>query len=187
MPIMTELLGADAIFLLRLIFGPLQGMNLRNLIWHGFFGDEEFSEHYASLMMFVIISLADISGAIEAIEKGRRELLDLSKYDRPVTVPSFSIDIVDSSFFVPYNQRGVWKQALTYYQEGRNYHCLVLLFPLLENSLRCLFAVLNHCEDRVMSAERETTYLTFDHILSPQLDQRAEKNKLFTELDRSIL
>jgi hypothetical protein len=200
MPDLHNLIGSDIVFMLRLVQGPVQGMNIRNLLWHGFFGDNEFQKCYASLMMMLIVSLADIPAVMtvrfrfsctdqnKAVTKGRRTLLNMSKFDKPVDVPSFNIEtLVDSSYIVPTSQRKLWKKAMQYYYSGHHYYCIALLFPLMENALRRLYGVVNNCEDVVMSAERNVTYVTFEHVLTPQLNERTDKNFIFDELSPTLL
>ncbi|KAL6040678.1 hypothetical protein QOT17_025284 [Balamuthia mandrillaris] len=59
-PYLVEVLGEDLIFLLRTTVGPLEGLNLRNLTWHGFFTQHEFSSIYTSLMLMIVLSLKPI-------------------------------------------------------------------------------------------------------------------------------
>ncbi|KAK3742251.1 hypothetical protein QZH41_009019, partial [Actinostola sp. cb2023] len=58
---------------------------------------------------------------------------------------------------------------------------LILLIPQLEHSLRKVFAWVNGCPDRVLTAESTTLYTTFDEILAPSLPDGSEnqlRNKI---------
>jgi hypothetical protein len=39
-----DALGSDVVFLVRGFAGPPPGLNLRNLLWHGFMSPREFPE-----------------------------------------------------------------------------------------------------------------------------------------------
>jgi len=86
-PALERLLGADAVFVVRCLVGPPNGLNLRNLVWHGFIdpddgdgdgddGDDENCEDengrrfhagrlhpaYLDFLMVLIASLGDLLG-----------------------------------------------------------------------------------------------------------------------------
>src|SRR6185437_4250178 len=52
------ILGEDFIFLLRCLFGPPNSINLRNILWHGFPCEEEFSPTPAIWYYSLIVVLA---------------------------------------------------------------------------------------------------------------------------------
>jgi hypothetical protein len=188
---LQDILGFDIIFLLRLISGPLQGMNLRNITWHGFLKDDEFPECYASFLLILILSLSDLEQVKLAYKEGnRRPLKTLLDYDTPI---EFSFDLeqacslIDNNFFVPPNQREQWKLSMSMYAQGNVYYTAATMYPLLEHALRRLFAFINSCEDRVLSAETNKLYTTFDDILCPIVEPSMERNKLYVELGVPIL
>ncbi|CAG8653560.1 11150_t:CDS:2, partial [Paraglomus occultum] len=55
---LADILGEDFVFLLRCLFGPPNSMNLRNIIWHGFICEEEFSPTPAIWYYCLIVVLA---------------------------------------------------------------------------------------------------------------------------------
>jgi len=50
------LLGEQAVILLKTVFSP-QGLNLRNLVWHGFLTAEELPPSHVSLLIMLFLSL----------------------------------------------------------------------------------------------------------------------------------
>lgn len=42
--------------------------------------------------------------------------------------------------------------------------CLIMLLPLLEHMLRCMFGSCNNCEFRIMTAESSEFYTTLDNV-----------------------
>jgi hypothetical protein len=188
-----DVLGEDAMFMIRLVCGPLQGMNFRNLLWHGFFADNEFEPCYASLMIILIASIGELPRVIEIIDnEGKRfPITNMSHYDSEFPVVDINYEqvcnMIDASCFVPVCQRSLWKESIRLYQSREHYYSLSLVFPLLEHALRRMYAFLNNRTERVMSAETEMVYITFDNLVSSQLDFGIGKNKLFDEIDTTIM
>jgi hypothetical protein len=188
MPQLNEILGPNIIFLLRLIIGPIQGMNLRNLMWHGFFSDDEFYNGYAALLLVLIPSIAALPVVKQSYLVESRPLLKGSNYDCPTTPIPFNVDqLLHATYFIPPTQTKLWKEALSLYEQGEHFYSAVLIFPLLEQAMRRLYAFYNQREDKVVSAETETCYVTFEDILSPQLEYGTGRNALFDQLDPEIL
>eukprot|EP00759_Apiculatamorpha_spiralis_P035428 PhF_6_TR36189/c0_g1_i1/m.52744 len=55
--VLRDFLGADFMFFLQCLFGPLYGLNLRNLAWHGFLSREEWYEPYNTLLLLTVWSI----------------------------------------------------------------------------------------------------------------------------------
>jgi len=184
-------LGAEFVFLFRCFSGPLQGLNLRNITWHGFLDSTHFPRSVASFLIHLIISLSqkeNIKQILETAESKslRRSLNDvfdipdqsgnflrtmLSDYIREgPSVPTEMHRLIDDSFFIPHRSKNDWKMSMKYYREGENYLSLVLLFPHLEHAMRRLFAYLNNNFNRLFSAETDQLYTTFDEILHPSIE-----------------
>ncbi|KAL0485574.1 ER membrane-associated RNA degradation protein [Acrasis kona] len=182
---LVSLLGPDVIFMLRLVCGPLQGMNFRNLLWHGFFSDDEFEPVYASLLLLLVVSIADIPGILQSLIT-RPPLQDISRFDKPIDTPDFGNyieDIVDNCYIIPSCQRALWKESLRHHVDHEYYYCAVTLFPLIEHALRRMFVHVNDRENHVLSAETQAVYITFDHIFSNQIGPQLMYNYLFDEID----
>lgn len=65
MDMLHKRIGSDKIYLLRMLIGPLHGINVRNLLWHGFVAGHEFPVHFACLIFALLLSLAkDLSDTI---------------------------------------------------------------------------------------------------------------------------
>ncbi|KAK7066662.1 hypothetical protein SK128_017783 [Halocaridina rubra] len=89
-------------------------------------------------------------------------------------------EILAKSPLVPDIMLPAWDKAL-YLLEGEKYGlCLTLLFPLLECSLRCLYAQVNNMFERVITAENSSYYTTIDEILQLYLenDNACSKSRL---------
>ena len=49
------------VFLLRAFIGLPTGMNVRNLLWHGFVNLEEFEPAYSSFLLILMLSISKLS------------------------------------------------------------------------------------------------------------------------------
>jgi hypothetical protein len=180
-PILHEVLGPDVIFLLRVVCGPVEGMNLRNRVWHGAFSDG-IPAPYASLLLMLIVSITELPDVLKALQP-RRILKDLSHFNTLAHVPPIDMDtMIDSSYFIPMDRRAAWKQAISLCREGNHYYCAVLLFPLLEHAMRRLYNYYNEIE-----SDLEPFHCNFDDILQPHMEFGVARNKLFDKLDPSLL
>ncbi|XP_065066528.1 endoplasmic reticulum membrane-associated RNA degradation protein-like isoform X2 [Rhopilema esculentum] len=62
---------------------------------------------------------------------------------------------------------------------------VILFLPQLEHALRCLFVVVNQCPGRLLTAESDVLYTTFDEMLAKDIDED-KPNKLLTEIGRNL-
>ncbi|CAI8028647.1 Endoplasmic reticulum membrane-associated RNA degradation protein, partial [Geodia barretti] len=86
------------------------------------------------------------------------------------------------SYFVPASMLPLWLAGLDAFKHQMYHHSLVLLLPALEHGLRRVFACVNHCPHRVLTAESTALYTTFDEILSPTLHDHLSPNRLHHEI-----
>ncbi|CAH8628132.1 unnamed protein product [Dicrocoelium dendriticum] len=78
-PILEDLCGRNCILLLRLLFGPVTSMNLRNLAWHGFVSPSDMDQVDEAVILFVFILIMSIGQRLtkRAIEAGRPSCITL--------------------------------------------------------------------------------------------------------------
>ena len=90
-------------------------------------------------------------------------------------------ELVGRSFFVVPMFEEVWIEAFSSYFEQKNsYKSLILLFPLLEHSVRRIYATSNNCGSKMLTASTSTLYTTLDTLMSPLLQgSETEPNKIF--------
>nr|XP_005304023.1 endoplasmic reticulum membrane-associated RNA degradation protein isoform X9 [Chrysemys picta bellii] len=100
---LAAVFGQSVMNVLRVFIGSPYGLNLRNILWHGFASPQEIPAKYAD--------------------------------------------------------------------------CVILLLPQLETGLRLLFATVNKCPNRLLTAESSSLYTTFDEMLTKQLNDK-EINQL---------
>ncbi|XP_064403083.1 endoplasmic reticulum membrane-associated RNA degradation protein-like isoform X1 [Halichondria panicea] len=182
---MEQALGHTAVFILRCVIGPPTGLNLRNIVWHGFFSYSEIPPQYS---VFILVLAASL-GPLLSSPLSFRPHLTLTQ-DTPLALVFQELGpgdcvllegVVSHSFFVLPTMLPVWRSALEAFTGGRYAECLVLLLPSLEHGLRRVFAASNGCPHRALTAESTTLYTTFDEMLSPLLPS-GEANKLISEI-----
>lgn len=183
------ILGKEFVFIFRCFSGPLQGLNLRNVVWHGFLDSTHFSRSFSSFLIVLIITLAkreSVKNILQTSNKMRRSfnmMMDIppgSGNPCRSKISNYLLNdenaqqqverLIDSSYFIPFRSKKDWKLSLSYYRQGNFYLSFVLLFPHLEHALRRLFAFSNQNFVRLFSAETDQVYTTFDEILHPSLD-----------------
>ncbi|XP_068219837.1 endoplasmic reticulum membrane-associated RNA degradation protein-like isoform X2 [Palaemon carinicauda] len=74
-------------------------------------------------------------------------------------------EIIYQSPLVPDVMMPVWTKILDLLEEKRYGLCLILLLPMLECSMRCLFALANEETSRILTADNSSFYTTLDEIL----------------------
>ena len=75
--------------------------------------------------------------------------------------------------FIPRSKISILKLALQRYQEGEEWRSLNILLPEWECFCRILFSNINSCPERLLTAEADTLYTTFDVMMSQHLpDQK---------------
>ncbi|XP_078671984.1 endoplasmic reticulum membrane-associated RNA degradation protein-like [Branchiostoma floridae x Branchiostoma belcheri] len=190
---LTEIFGCTAMSCLHVLIGPPSSLNLRNIAWHGFFSPGEAPDMYVSFLLVVVATLGEQTPFL--YEVSHRTPLDLSPQLEqlqqvfPVLqvadVPGLR-DVIHRTAFIQPSMMPYWEKALEKFSDQSYGHCLLLLLPQLEHGLRRVFAVVNNCPQRMLTAESSVLYTTFDEILSPTL-QDGSTNLMSSELGDSYM
>ena len=190
-----DLFGKDIIFLLKLLIGPLHGINLRNITLHGFMTTNEWFNGFTSLILMLIFSISPIC-------KNLRKNFEINFQQRPfekcvhkykkkmLNFKDFDISILDEflnrSLFIIPNVKDQWKKSFEFFKKNEFYNCLVYLFPLIEHSIRRIYVCSNeNSVDRLLTAEQHSLYTTLDILLTEQMtfsENKEEKNQIFKEI-----
>ncbi|XP_046551807.1 endoplasmic reticulum membrane-associated RNA degradation protein-like [Haliotis rubra] len=187
-PELQDIFGEIVIQILRVVIGPPISLNIRNVAWHGFPAPGEIQDRLCWFLLLLVPSLG------ERLQQNGVDPLNIM-HRTPVIVnqdqllagslPALSTDdlisieqLFTSTDFVQQQFVPVWHRSLDLYREARYGQSLVLLLPQVEHSLRRVFAAINGCPDRVLTAEATTLYTTFDEILDKYLPSQAENGLL---------
>ncbi|XP_078349682.1 endoplasmic reticulum membrane-associated RNA degradation protein-like [Oculina patagonica] len=195
---LKEVFGDTVVSLLHILIGPPSSLNLRNVLWHGFAAPAEVPVQYASLLLVITASMSSKlkDAPFCSREIKRRPLVNLStcaddnlyRIFPPLQLSNMQeiSKFFHSSFFIIPSMLPLWILALEYFKQQRFDFCVIQLLPQLENGLRRVFACVNNCLHRVLTAESTVLYTTFDEILSPVLQDGSE-NLLRQEIGDSHL
>uniref|UniRef100_A0A8D8IHQ6 Endoplasmic reticulum membrane-associated RNA degradation protein n=1 Tax=Culex pipiens TaxID=7175 RepID=A0A8D8IHQ6_CULPI len=162
---LNDLLGEPTIFLLRVLLGSPNGINLRNLVWHGFPNEGEVSCLYR---IFLVEMLNSIGGRLEElgfVVEFRSCLQESNLLVRKMNLPRFDValleEVVTSSSELQEIQRAGWLRSIALYKEEQFYCCVCMVLPQLEMFLRILYGGLY---GRDFRAKIDQYYIIMDTI-----------------------
>ncbi|XP_045860321.1 endoplasmic reticulum membrane-associated RNA degradation protein isoform X2 [Meles meles] len=173
---LAQVFGRPVMDVLKVFVGSPCGLNLRNVLWHGFASPHEIPPKYCSMMMLLTaglgqllksyleqselvlahrapVALANLEEMIVFPGKCRTSQLPLRKGDVTPEVLGVLEDVMRNSTFVPKVMMPYWEAALLSFRSHRFADCAVLLLTQLEAGLRRVFAAVNQCPRRLLTAE----------------------------------
>eukprot|EP00092_Neocalanus_flemingeri_P001078 GFUD01001149.1.p1 GENE.GFUD01001149.1~~GFUD01001149.1.p1 ORF type:complete len:655 (-),score=153.21 GFUD01001149.1:11-1975(-) len=187
-----ELLGTPCMTFLRIIFGSPHSLNLRNIVWHGFGFPGEISNIFASVTFLIFTSIGNILKQ-KTLKLSKRKMLSISRIkkidDQNVGKYLKNINLEElarnSKLFYSRNLKNLNK-ILSYFKSEEFALCSVMLLPLLEVTFRKLFVIENDCPERMLTAEAESLYTTYNEIFEEFLEN-SEKNKIQDVLGEDLM
>ncbi len=159
----SQTLGKDISTLLMSICGSPKSLNVRNLVWHGFLLPGELDETKFILGLVMLASL--IGQRIPSVT--RRPGVHI----KVLNPPELSRDLLSRLLPTPLARRESFVTRVFEALEARRYYlALVLILPELEFLLRWIFAKVNECPERVLTAENDAYYTTMSEVLAEKLE-----------------
>ncbi|KAJ3065196.1 hypothetical protein HDU98_011416 [Podochytrium sp. JEL0797] len=169
-----SLLHPTLIKVLKVLFVPT-GLNLRNLVWHGFVTSAEIPYSYIDLMVLLIRDTFNLN-AIFDLEMNAT--WQLNSFDRHPNLTAFHdfpqtaleilhnsdhhlATLIEETRFVPDSHKPQLLESLDALQRGQELMFLFHAFPVLEHSLRCLFANVNNVPE-IAVAHVDAYFSTLD-------------------------
>lgn len=188
--------GQVVMDVLRIFVGSPCGLNLRNVLWHGFASPQEIPAKYCAMLLFLTAGLGQLLQTYLLQTKYvlvhrpyvtfiRLEDLDAFPDLNHETL-SVAEELLQVSNFVLRTMLPFWMAALTAFKQSRYADCVILLLPQLEAGLRLLFTTTNKCPNRLLTAESSAFYTTFDEMLTKYLDNE-EINQLPSVLEEPAM
>ncbi|NWR47049.1 EMARD protein, partial [Regulus satrapa] len=178
--------GQSVMNVLRVFIGSPHGLNLRNVLWHGFTSPQEIPAKYCAMLLLLTAGLGQLLQTYLLQSKGVLvhrpyvifiSLEELDAFPLNNEILSIAEELVKVSRFVLKTMLPFWISALTAFKESRYADSVILLLPQLELGLRLLFTTTNKCPNRLLTAESSALYTTFDEMLAKHLDNE-EVNQL---------
>ncbi|KAM6323952.1 endoplasmic reticulum membrane-associated RNA degradation protein [Aegotheles albertisi] len=179
--------GQSVMNVLKIFIGSPYGLNLRNILWHGFGSPQEIPAKYCAMLLFLTAGLGQLlqmyllQTKCTLLHRPYVSFISLEELDvfPDLNHETLSIaeELVKLSSFVLKTMLPFWMAALTAFKQSRYADCVILLLPQLEAGLRLLFTTTNKCPNRLLTAEPSALYTTFDEMLAKHLDNE-EDNQL---------
>ncbi|KAM4770959.1 endoplasmic reticulum membrane-associated RNA degradation protein [Rhinophrynus dorsalis] len=187
---LAKILSKPAMDVMKIFLGSPESLNLRNILWHGFASPYEIPPKYCTTLLLLTAGLGQLVRNYLSQTQSSLEHRPYFVFYNPEAmqvfpdinddVLSFAETFIEKSTFVLVHMVPFWTEAFTAFREGRYADCAVLLLPQLETGLRLIFASVNKCPNRILTAESAVLYTTFDEILAKQLDNESDNKVLHT-------
>jgi len=163
----------SAVSVLRTLLLPTNGLNLRNLVWHGFL--PTIPRKWLSLSIVLTLSLDELAGSSSfetaSFDENPKPIADMRNHERLVKVLDHGIRILESpmtldlleksmgkSNVIPKSHRELFKVSLQYV-----HHPIIfasVMGPFIEHLLRLLWCRENNLDKQV--ARPGSYYVTLD-------------------------
>ncbi|KAF7460264.1 Hypothetical predicted protein [Marmota monax] len=148
---------------LKVFIGSPCGLNLRNVLWHGFASPQEIPPKYCSMMLLLTAGLGQLLKSYlqhTEVTLEHRSFVTLKNLEDLIVFPDVTSEVLwvlervmMKSTFILKIMLPYWKFALTKFTSHRFADCTILLLSQLEAGLRRVFAAVNQCPDRLLTAE----------------------------------
>ncbi|XP_068866311.1 endoplasmic reticulum membrane-associated RNA degradation protein isoform X1 [Aphelocoma coerulescens] len=193
---LADVFGQAVMNVLKVFIGSPYGLNLRNVLWHGFASPQEIPAKYCAMLLFLTAGLGQLlqtyllqtkCGLVHRPYVIFVSLEELDAFpDLNDEILSIAEELVKQSSFVLKIMLPFWIAALTAFKQSKYADSVILLLPQLEVGLRLLFTTTNKCPNRLLTAESSALYTTFDEMLAKHLDNE-EANQLPVVLEEPAM
>lgn len=179
-------------------------MNIRNILWHGFWypfendGNNLQTSHFVSLLLLVVFSLfqeylMDIKASKSLISFPDNIILpNINVSFRSITLQDIDNLLTLSSFTIPerkdillYVFKSIIHNSNDTFISGipRNLYLLQLILPQLEHHLRVLFVNMNNLSKDLLNAKSSVYYTTIDIFIGLQYVMETKWNPQESEIE----
>ncbi|NWS25649.1 EMARD protein, partial [Polioptila caerulea] len=193
---LADVFGQAVMNVLKVFIGSPHGLNLRNVLWHGFASPQEIPAKYCAMLLFLTAGLGQLLQTYllqtKAVLVHRPYVIFISLEELDAfpdlnnEILSIAEELVKLSSFVLKIMLPFWIAAFTAFKQNRYADSVILLLPQLEVGLRLLFTTTNKCPNRLLTAESSALYTTFDEMLAKHLDNE-EVNQLPVVLEEPAM
>ncbi|KAF4793387.1 ER membrane associated RNA degradation [Turdus rufiventris] len=161
---LADVFGQAVMNVLRVFIGSPHGLNLRNVLWHGFASPQEIP--------------AKINGF--QLQGSQQECPESYRADLNDEILSIAEELVKLSSFVLKIMIPFWITALAAFRQSRYADSVILLLPQLEVGLRLLFTATNKCPNRLLTAE-DFLWDFLNHQEGPRIRDRLSHGEINLE------
>ncbi|CAO2628857.1 Endoplasmic reticulum membrane-associated RNA degradation protein [Lemmus lemmus] len=160
---LAQVFGRDAMDVLKVFIGSPCGLNLRNILWHGFAAPQDIPPKYCSAMLLLTAGLGQLLKSYlhqTKVTLAHRPFVTLTNLEDVIVFPGVTYEVLSAlentmmkSTFVLKAMVPYWEMAVTKFKLHRFADCTMLLLSQLEAGLRRVFAEVNKCPARLLTAE----------------------------------
>ncbi|XP_030894589.1 endoplasmic reticulum membrane-associated RNA degradation protein isoform X5 [Leptonychotes weddellii] len=160
---LAEVFGRSVMDVLKVFVGSPRGLNLRNTLWHGFASPHEIPPKYCSMMVLLTVGLGQLLKSYLQQAKlvlAHRPFIVLTNLEDLAVFPDVTSEVLSvleevmkKSTFILKVMLPYWEAALIGFRSHRFADCAMLLLTQLETGLRRVFAAVNQCPKRLLTAE----------------------------------
>ncbi|XP_052501595.1 endoplasmic reticulum membrane-associated RNA degradation protein isoform X2 [Budorcas taxicolor] len=160
---LAQVFGQPVMDVLKVFVGSPRGLNLRNVLWHGFAAPQEVPPKYCSMMVVLAAGLGQLlKGFLQqtGFTLAHRPFVTLTSVEDLIVFPDVTSEVLSvleevmkKSTFILKIMLPYWEVALTKLKSHRFADCAILLLVQLETGLRKAFAEVNGCPKRLLTAE----------------------------------
>uniref|UniRef100_A0AAA9TTR7 ER membrane associated RNA degradation n=1 Tax=Bos taurus TaxID=9913 RepID=A0AAA9TTR7_BOVIN len=186
---LAQVFGQPVMDVLKVFVGSPRGLNLRNVLWHGFAAPQEVPPKYCSMMVLLTAGLGQLlTGFLQQTNftLAHRPFVTLTSLEDLIVFPDVTSEVLSvleevmkKSTFILKIMLPYWEVALTKLKSHRFADCAILLLMQLETGLRRVFAEVNECPKRLLTAESTALYTTFDILAKHLNDGKINQLPLF--------
>ncbi|XP_027407912.1 endoplasmic reticulum membrane-associated RNA degradation protein isoform X10 [Bos indicus x Bos taurus] len=162
---LAQVFGQPVMDVLKVFVGSPRGLNLRNVLWHGFAAPQEVPPKYCSMMVLLTAGLGQLlTGFLQQTNftLAHRPFVTLTSLEDLIVFPDVTSEVLSvleevmkKSTFILKIMLPYWEVALTKLKSHRFADCAILLLMQLETGLRRVFAEVNECPKRLLTAEEK--------------------------------
>ncbi|XP_077613531.1 endoplasmic reticulum membrane-associated RNA degradation protein isoform X3 [Crocuta crocuta] len=160
---LAQVFGQSVMDVLKVFIGSPHGLNLRNILWHGFASPQEIPPKYCSMLLLLTAGLGQLLRSylqqtkfalVHRPFRALPNLEDLAVFpDVTSEVLSVLEEVMKKSTFILKIMLPYWEDALIKFKSHRFADCAMLVLAQLETGLRRVFATVNTCPQRLLTAE----------------------------------
>jgi len=187
-------LGLPLSLVLHILVGPLNGVCLRNLVWHGYLGPSQVRQQWTCLLWLIVaLGLRPYHHrspkAISAISAVQRPPDDDEQFGKSIIPDEKAVDILLSASpaFLPPSMRPAFREALCLCRrtpggattkDAPLWRALALLYGVLERGLRVLYARENpFLPQNPLIARTDTLHVTLSTMLRSTVISESEDDE----------
>ena len=176
-------LGGPSWALLRALMGHPHGLNLRNILWHGFLGS--LAPEWEALLLVLAASLAPLLAAFPGFRRLPPPPLASRLILRGPAPPPPRYGV--SGLGLPARLELRLRDAFERLAAGQRLEALALLFVSLEHALRIVFCRENNCPQLQLTADSVTLYTTMETFVRATVPATGAPNRLVALLGEGPL